>query len=147
MPGKKVSHGVGGAGNIFADDVEYVDGLNYSPPVLNEKRSYRYSTGRGGAGNIRKYNAKETRIAQDVPEGPYRAPRATQAGRGGVGNIQEWHRRERVYQESIAASSARPSQESNHTVASSSSHHSTASSIGDVGFANWTKHLIFGTKV
>jgi len=35
MPGKKFSHGRGGAGNISLDDIEYVDGLNYSPPILS----------------------------------------------------------------------------------------------------------------
>jgi hypothetical protein len=35
MPGKKYSHGRGGAGNICVDTVEYVDGLNYPAPILS----------------------------------------------------------------------------------------------------------------
>jgi hypothetical protein len=146
MPGQKISHGRGGAGNISADNAEYVDGLTYSPPVLTEKRNHHYTTGIGGAGNIRKYNAEEVRVAQDVPEGPFRAPRATAAGRGGYGNLREFHKRERIYEESLAAS-ARTSEESNHTVTSAASNTSRASSISDIGFANWSKHLIMGTKI
>lgn len=147
MPGKKSSHGRGGAGNISVEDIEYVDGLNYSPPILTEKRNHHYSTGRGGAGNIRKYNTTEVRVAQDVPRGPYQAPHATAAGRGGIGNIQEWHKRERLHEESLRPPSGRTSEESQQTVSSSASHQSTASTVGDLGFSNWSKRLIFRTKV
>jgi len=59
MPGKRISHGRGGAGNISVDTDEYVDGLKYSPPRLTQARHPHYSTGIGGAGNIRKFNADE----------------------------------------------------------------------------------------
>lgn len=32
---QKSSHGRGGAGNIAVETVKYVDGLNYSPPILS----------------------------------------------------------------------------------------------------------------
>ena len=32
---QKFSHGRGGAGNIAAETVKYVDGLTYSPPILS----------------------------------------------------------------------------------------------------------------
>jgi len=35
MSTEKYSHGRGGIGNIGADQISYVDGLAYSPPVLS----------------------------------------------------------------------------------------------------------------
>jgi hypothetical protein len=146
MPGKKFSHGRGGAGNISFDETVYVDGLSYSPPVLTEKRNHHFSTGIGGAGNIRKFNVVEARLAQDVPEGPYHAPHATAAGRGGYGNIQEMHKRERRQRDNMSVD-GRTSGESHNTVSTMASHSSTTSSIADIGVANWTKNMMFGTKV
>ena len=53
-----------------------------------------FSTGVGGAGNIRKLNIKE--IAHEVPSGPYYVPRSVAAGRGGYGNISEARRLEKL---------------------------------------------------
>src|ERR1700694_16866 len=133
MSAKVFSHGRGGAGNIGPETVRYVDGINYSPPVLSVWCPTRikltflqgatnpnYSTGRGGAGNIRKYNAQEVRIAQDVPTGPTHIPVATAAGRGGVGNLQAAKRRELERRQS-QNSEARTSSDTTRTLSTVSS--------------------------
>ena len=121
MSGKRISHGRGGAGNISVDTVEYVDGLRYSPPRLTAARNPRYSTGIGGAGNIRKFNADEIATVQDIPSGPFRVPRATAAGRGGFGNIQEMHKRQALSRRSMSPHGrvSGESQRSTSTTASS----------------------------
>ena len=140
MSGQKCSHGRGGAGNIRTDTVTYVDGLTYSPPVLKEIYHPRYSTGIGGAGNIRKFNAAEVRLAQDVPDGPFHVPRATAAGRGGWGNIQEMRKRERLAREAMSSDS-RSSFESQSSESSSESQGSSTSSTSESGNSNWGKNL------
>lgn len=145
MTTKKFSHGRGGAGNICSSTVEYVDGLNYSPPILKAANTTRFTTGRGGAGNICKYDPKAVRIAQGVPDGPARIPRVTQAGRGGVGNLQAAKKRESMRLESMAVE-GRLSHESANTLSSTRSNGSSSSSISDSGLANWAKGKLFGRR-
>ena len=138
MSGKRISHGRGGAGNISVDTVEYVDGLRYSPPRLTATRNPHYSTGIGGAGNIRKFNADEIETVQDIPSGRFRIPRATAAGRGGFGNLQEMHKREALSRQS-ASSTGRVSSESQRSTSTTASSASTISDA-DSG-AGWFKGL------
>jgi Protein of unknown function (DUF3602) len=158
MPGRKVSHGRGGIGNISSDTVEYVDGAIYSPPLMTvtsspcpftfltiaqAKRNPHYSTGRGGAGNVRKYDPVGALIAQDIPDvSGVSAPRA--AGRGGYGNYQEMHKRER--QRIEGGAELRRSQDSGRSGQSAASTASTTSTISESGFAGWAKERIFGRK-
>ena len=115
--------------------------------IIQGDRNTSYSTGRGGAGNIRKYNAEEVRMAMDVPDGPFRVPRATAAGRGGVGNLQAAMKREEQYRN--MTSEGRPSHDSTRTletVSSGASGASTASSISESGFAAWGRDRLLGRR-
>ena len=82
---QKSSHGLGGAGNMRAETVTYVAGASISPPILQESKSSRYTTGIGGSGNMRKYDPIEIRISQDVPEPTTHVPVFTAAGIGALG--------------------------------------------------------------
>jgi Protein of unknown function (DUF3602) len=138
----KHTYGRGGAGNVTKTPIKYVDGITYSPPLLTEKRNPRYSTGRGGVGNIRKFNAAEVIIAQDIPEGPPRTPHATAAGRGGFGNLQAMHKRERLSAE--LQRSPHSSEESQKSTTSPLS--TSAPTMADIGVANYGKNILFRKK-
>jgi hypothetical protein len=94
---------------------------------------------------MRKYNAEEIRIAQDVPTGPSRTPHATQAGRGGVGNLKAARKREMVRRQSMTIDE-RISEDSNNTSSTVNSQASTSSSASDIGVAAWSKNLLFGRR-
>jgi hypothetical protein len=116
--------------------------------IIQADRNTSYSTGRGGAGNICKYNAEEVRVAMDVPDGPFRVPRATAAGRGGVGNLQAAMKREEQYPKNMT-SEGRPSHDSTRTletVSSGASGASTASSISESGLAAWGRDRLLGRR-
>ncbi|KAL9117939.1 MAG: hypothetical protein Q9187_005520 [Circinaria calcarea] len=83
----KASYGRGGAGNIKPT-------TRHSPPpdlVTPTIKSERYTTGRGGQGNMAKndpYNPQLARESQDVGPAPRRLSMGdTHVGRGGVANI------------------------------------------------------------
>ena len=144
---QKYSHGRGGAGNIATTTVEYVDGLAYSPPILRPENTKHFTTGRGGAGNICKYDPQKVRIAQGVPDGPGRIPRATQAGRGGVGNLQAAKKRETMRRQSMAVPEARKSHESaDNVLTATQSNDSVSSTISESGIADWAKNKLFGRR-
>jgi hypothetical protein len=111
--------------------------------IIQATRNSKYSTGRGGAGNIRKYNPQEVRVAQDVPTGPIHIPVATAAGRGGVGNLQAAKKRET--QRRASMNEGRASQDSARSAESSSSRGSNAS-LSDAGLAAWGKSRLFGRR-
>lgn len=86
----EVSHGRGGAGNIGQDDTPYVDGEIVRMGPAGDHGDGAYSSGRGGAANIRdvgvtgaKRNDKEV-----VPATAMRPAEETNhhVGRGGQGN-------------------------------------------------------------
>jgi hypothetical protein len=145
MGSQKYSHGRGGAGNMVTSTVEYVDGLAYSPPILRPENTRRFTTGRGGAGNICKYDPQKVRIAQGVPDGPQRIPRATQAGRGGVGNLQAAKKRETMRRKSMAVE-PRVSNELRNALTTTVSNDSSSSSISESGLADWAKNKLFGRR-
>jgi hypothetical protein len=93
MSPRYTSHGIGGAGNISVDTLPYVDGIAYSPPILTPSKSSRYTTGIGGAGNMRKFETTDVRVAQDLPQGMDHVPVATAAGIGGWGNLKAMRKR------------------------------------------------------
>lgn len=142
MATKKFSHGRGGAGNICTSTVDYVDGLNYSPPILKPENTPRFTTGRGGAGNICKYDPQAVRLAQDVPEGIGHIPHVTHAGRGGVGNLQAMKKRDSMNGQSMTTD-GRVSHESANTSSTARTHVSTSSSISEAGLADWAKNKLF----
>jgi len=80
-----LSHGRGGAGNIglTASDLESPD---LTTPTL---KGAKYTTGRGGSGNMANNNDPEAaRRAQDVEAQPRRSStHSTHVGRGGAANI------------------------------------------------------------
>ena len=116
MSPRYTSHGIGGAGNISVDTIPYVDGIIYSPPVLTSTKSSRYTTGIGGAGNMRKFGTTDVRIAQDYPRGMDRVPVATAAGIGGWGNLKAMKKRRE--QEERVKGTPRSSYETTSTFAS-----------------------------
>jgi len=82
------SHGRGGAGNIAPDvNTAYTKPEDLVTPTI---KSEKYTTGRGGQGNITKNdNPDNARLAQDV-DGPAKIsdPKgAVHYGRGGAANI------------------------------------------------------------
>lgn len=87
MAPRNISHGIGGAGNIWVDDTAYIDGIYYSPPVLSPSKSARYTTGIGGTGNMRKFNTTDVLVTQDYPCGLDHIPVSHSAGIGGWGNL------------------------------------------------------------
>jgi hypothetical protein len=93
---------------------------------------------------MRKFNAEEIRIAQDVPTGPSRIPHATQAGRGGVGNLKAARKRETVRRQSMTIE-ARMSEDSNNSSSTVNSR-ASSSSASDIGVAAWSKNLLFGRR-
>ncbi|KAK4086652.1 hypothetical protein Purlil1_9042 [Purpureocillium lilacinum] len=87
----EVSHGRGGAGNINADDTQYVDGEVVRSGPEGSHGDGAYSAGRGGAGNIADVGTTSSqRKDQDIiPDVAVRASQDTQdyhTGRGGAGN-------------------------------------------------------------
>ncbi|KAK5658746.1 hypothetical protein OQA88_1555 [Cercophora sp. LCS_1] len=91
MAGPEVSHGRGGAGNINADDTQYVDGEVVRVGAEGSHGDGAFSTGRGGAANIGDAGKKSTvRADKDViPEAAVRPSSDNQdfhVGRGGAGN-------------------------------------------------------------
>ena len=126
---------------MSVDKVEYVDGTTYSPPVLTADRHPRYSTGRGGAGNIRKHDPVQVRVAQDIPEGSSRVPHVKSAGRGGIGNILEMRKREVLIGKTVSFESSE-SIDSNTSVSSRDSGESKRSTGSLKSVAKWGKHLL-----
>ena len=92
--GASVSHGRGGAGNIYPDDTEYVDGglIAVATPGVNGEG---WSGGIGGAGNIARpstdtRNHKSDRIDDINVESVIEAPKEGEGystGRGGAANV------------------------------------------------------------
>lgn len=80
-----LSHGRGGAGNIGASANDE-EPITLETPTL---KGERYTTGRGGSGNMAKNNDPEAaRRAQDVVGVPRReSGSSTHVGRGGAANI------------------------------------------------------------
>ena len=92
---------------------------------------------------MRRYNAVEARIAQDIPQGTDHVPQATAAGIGGYGNLRAMHKR-RQLAGSSASTSNRSSLDSQASATSSAPSTASASSIREMGLANWTRAVIFG---
>lgn len=125
---------------MAVDTVQYIDGTKISPPVLSVERHTKYSTGRGGAGNIRKHDPVQVRVAQDVPQDFCSVPRATAVGRGGFGNIMEMRKRQAILDE--AADFKRfESTESYSSMSSTVSRESKASSKSGSSFSKLGKRL------
>ncbi|KAM4059488.1 hypothetical protein HRG_011543 [Hirsutella rhossiliensis] len=87
----ETSHGRGGAGNITADDTEYVDGEVVRLGNAGSHGDGAFSAGRGGAGNIADVGTAPTqrRDQEIVPAAAVRTSSEDQdfhTGRGGVGN-------------------------------------------------------------
>ncbi|KAL7799141.1 hypothetical protein V8C37DRAFT_366720 [Trichoderma ceciliae] len=92
----EVSHGRGGAGNIDADDIQYVDGEVVRSGIVGSHGDGAFSSGRGGAGNIADIGTAATHRndADVVPEAAVRASQDAQGfhtGRGGAGNEHHAH--------------------------------------------------------
>jgi hypothetical protein len=139
---QKSSHGIGGAGNMRRETVIYVAGSTISPPILTESKSSRYTTGIGGSGNMRKYDPIEIRISQDVPAPSTHVPVFTAAGIGGVGNLKAMReRRESCAENSLSV--PRFSVDSRYSAMSTSSR---ASSISELGVADWSKNVLLGRR-
>jgi Protein of unknown function (DUF3602) len=150
--GKKVSHGRGGAGNIYPSQAEYVDGLNYShraPSVCIPRpisssidllqqagRNGYFSTGIGGAGNMRRYSLNDVHRMEAIPEEPQRVPRASAVGRGGWGNISEFRRLERLRMEHQAGHER---QSHDHLIRGGSAPPQKTKGILEMGLAQWSK--------
>ncbi|KAI1176198.1 hypothetical protein F4777DRAFT_547451 [Nemania sp. FL0916] len=92
MAGPEVSHGRGGAGNINADDTQYVDGEIVRQGDVGTHGDGAYSTGRGGAANIGDKEAPATpRTDKDVVPAEAMRPSIDgdfHTGRGGAANVQ-----------------------------------------------------------
>ncbi|KAI1811632.1 hypothetical protein GGS20DRAFT_588316 [Poronia punctata] len=88
----EVSHGRGGAGNITADDTQYVDGSIVRQGEIGTHGDGAYSTGRGGAANIADKNLPAAAARADKDYVPPEAVRASvdgdfHTGRGGAANV------------------------------------------------------------
>jgi hypothetical protein len=90
VPANIRSHGRGGAGNFNSKPGSSVDVQELQTPTI---KTSTYTTGRGGSGNMAKYNPDdptEARLAQDV-EAPAHHNKEMQGtyhwGRGGEGNM------------------------------------------------------------
>ncbi|KAL1990493.1 hypothetical protein VTN49DRAFT_6332 [Thermomyces lanuginosus] len=85
---EKVSHGRGGAGNLY--DKKHPSSATPEDLITPTIKQDVYSTGRGGSGNMRHFDKDHPEIArtsQDVEEPPKRSEEHVQfAGRGGVAN-------------------------------------------------------------
>ena len=106
--GASVSHGRGGAGNIYPDETEYVDGglIAVGTPGASGEG---WSGGIGGAGNIARpstdtRNHKSDRIddinVESVVEGP-KEGEGYSTGRGGAANV---HAKDKHFKEDGATS-------------------------------------------
>ncbi|KAI3323450.1 hypothetical protein HD806DRAFT_496726 [Xylariaceae sp. AK1471] len=92
MTTPEVSHGRGGAGNITADNTEYVDGEIVRQGEVGTHGDGTYSTGRGGAANIADKNTPGAAARADNEFVPPEATRASiegdfHTGRGGAANV------------------------------------------------------------
>ncbi|KAL1979549.1 hypothetical protein VTN96DRAFT_5578 [Rasamsonia emersonii] len=87
MTGRQVSHGRGGAGNIYSRD-STTDPKDLVTPTIKQDI---FTTGRGGSGNMMHNDPEHPELAresQDVEEPPVRSEENVQfAGRGGVANV------------------------------------------------------------
>ena len=101
--------------------------------INQQERHPKFSTGRGGAGNILKYDPSKVVVAQDVPQGPYHPPVTAGAGRGGWGNISEKKKREKKVRKSM--------EESRRSIDSMDS-----TSSKEAGIADLAKEALFNRK-
>lgn len=108
MPeGRPVTYGRGGAGNVTSKPRSPA----LEPQTTPTLKSHRYTTGRGGTGNMAKNdNAEEARRAQDVDVPGIIMPEGTHhTGRGGEGNLykptEEEQRQARVHNEKVRTDS------------------------------------------
>jgi hypothetical protein len=91
MSAPEVSHGRGGAGNVFPDDTKYVDGEITRQGDIGSQQAGAYSTGRGGGGNIGDVG-KDPLARTDKEVVPEAATRPAEnepfhVGRGGNANV------------------------------------------------------------
>ncbi|KAL2004720.1 hypothetical protein VTN00DRAFT_3248 [Thermoascus crustaceus] len=86
MPGRNVSHGRGGAGNMYSDAAPTTPKDLVTPTIKQDI----YTTGRGGSGNMMQNDPEHPEIAresQDVEAPPQRLEEGRHfTGRGGVAN-------------------------------------------------------------
>ncbi|KAL1963521.1 hypothetical protein VTN77DRAFT_8102 [Rasamsonia byssochlamydoides] len=86
MTGRQVSHGRGGAGNMYSRDSPTTPKDLVTPTIKQDI----FTTGRGGSGNMMHNDPEHPELAresQDVEEPPMRSEdNVSFAGRGGVAN-------------------------------------------------------------
>ncbi|KAL2215022.1 hypothetical protein M432DRAFT_154582 [Thermoascus aurantiacus ATCC 26904] len=86
MPGRNVSHGRGGAGNMYSEAAPTTPKDLITPTIKQDI----YTTGRGGTGNMMQNDPEHPEIAresQDVETPPQRIEESRHhTGRGGVAN-------------------------------------------------------------
>jgi hypothetical protein len=91
---------------------------------------------------MRKYDPIEIRISQDIPEPTTHVPVFTAAGIGGVGNLRAMRQRQ-ASGGSNMLNTPRASVDSRYSNQSSASR---ASSISELGVADWSKNMLLGRR-